>query len=123
VSANSDCCDLHLGNYRSTLYRVIFNLEGENILISFDCVTVHGTDTPSPHFHSKLASIIWRRPELAIATGAILHLPPYQIHQILSLKLTQIPSVPSPSNLIFIISDGHQGTCLLGAPQRDAAIQ
>jgi hypothetical protein len=42
MSANSDCCDLHLGNYRGALKRVICNFEGENILISFDYVTVHG---------------------------------------------------------------------------------
>ena len=44
VSANSDRCDLHPDSYRSTLKRIIWNFDGENILVSFDyasCVSVH----------------------------------------------------------------------------------
>lgn len=44
VSANSDCCDLHLANGRSALQHVICNFEDEKVFISFDYVTVHGTD-------------------------------------------------------------------------------
>ena len=44
VSANYDCCDLHLANGRSAFQHVICNFEDKKVFISFDYVTVHGTD-------------------------------------------------------------------------------